>query len=68
MRYIIAFIILLAIALFAGSILSDPPIKRDYQIEATEQGSVIYDGKRLVGVIPFDSTSALTKLIIKDNQ
>lgn len=41
---------------------------RDYQIELWNDSTVIFDGERRVGTMPFDSTQAFDKLMIEDNQ
>ena len=42
---------------------------REYQMDANQDGSLtIYDGERVVGVLPYDSTSKLSQLIDNDNQ
>lgn len=41
---------------------------RAYQIELNNDHTVIYDGDRIVGKIPFDSTSHFDKLMMKDNE
>ena len=40
----------------------------EYQITLEDSGTYVYDGNRYVGFIPFDSTSAMDKLFIKDNE
>lgn len=40
----------------------------DYQIDITNDSTYIYDDGRLVGVLPYDSCSALDKLLTLDNQ
>ena len=40
---------------------------REYQIECTNHGMKIYDKKRHVGTIPYD-TSKFSLLILNDNQ
>lgn len=41
---------------------------RDYQVELGMDSTWIYDGNRLVGVIPYDSTSNFDNLMTKDNE
>lgn len=41
---------------------------RDYQIDITNDSTYIYDGSRLVGVIPYDSTSYFDKVMTRDNE
>ena len=41
---------------------------RDYQIEVTNDSTVIWDGDRKVITLPYDSTQALDKAINQDNQ
>lgn len=45
-----------------------PYNSREYQIEIDIDSSEIWDGDRLVGKIPYDSTSKLDLLINKDNE
>jgi hypothetical protein len=40
----------------------------EYQITLEMEGAYIYDGNRFVGYLPFDSTQAFEKLMIKDNE
>lgn len=40
----------------------------EYQIRLEMDSAFIYDGDRYVGALPFDSTQAFDKLMIKDNQ
>ena len=41
---------------------------REYQIVLEVDSTIIYDGERRVGALPYDSTQALDKLMIFDNQ
>lgn len=41
---------------------------REYQYDISAEGTTIYDGNRRVGFLPFDSTQALDKLMLWDNQ
>lgn len=41
---------------------------RNYQFELYNDSTVIYDGDRRVGMLPFDSTQGLDKLMTEDNQ
>lgn len=40
---------------------------RDYQIELMEDSLMIFDGSRLVGTIPYNTSDEIGKLIEKDN-
>jgi hypothetical protein len=40
---------------------------REYQISINDSTTIIYSKHRIVGIIPFDSSSTLDKLLIKDN-
>lgn len=41
---------------------------REYQIELGMDSTYIYDGDRLVGVLPYDSTQSFDKIMMKDNE
>lgn len=41
---------------------------REYQFDIAPEGTTIYEGNRRVGFLPFDSTQALDKLMLWDNQ
>jgi len=41
---------------------------RDYQLETFNNCTVVYDGQRKVGVIPYNKNSQLDSLINEDNQ
>lgn len=41
---------------------------REYQYDISAEGTTIYDGNRRVGFLPYDSTQALDKLMLWDNQ
>lgn len=62
---IVIVILLPVLGYFAGK---EEKSKRDYQIDVTQTGAAVYDGSRLVGVIAYDSTSKLDRLINADNQ
>ena len=44
------------------------PKPRAYQIELNDSSTIIYDGDRRVGTIPFDSCSQFDRLMLKDNE
>ena len=49
-------------------ILGDNPINpREYQIELENDNIFIYDGDRLVGTTPYDSTNLFVNVFLKDN-
>lgn len=40
---------------------------QEYQIRLEEDSTYIYNGSRLVGVMPYDSTQSFDKIMLKDN-
>lgn len=78
-RVLIALVILMAIDSMVykwvefntiNNTVNTPDIRnmRSYQVELQEDYILLYDDNRIVGSIPFDTTDALTKLVIKDNE
>lgn len=45
-----------------------PSLSHSYQLDIYDDSTRIFQGDRLVGTIPFDSTSYFDKLMISDNQ
>ena len=42
--------------------------KTQYQMKISNEGTDIYDGERYIGFTPLDTTAAIDKLLIKDNE
>lgn len=57
-------LLLFAIAFFVYKAKVD---KREYQIVLEEKYTLIYDGDRLVGKLPYDTSQAFDRLLLKDN-
>lgn len=60
-------ILLIAVNIFSISSCISSKYLREYQIIVEENGSYIYQHKRFVGFIPYDSTSHFDLLMLKDN-
>lgn len=56
------------IKLMVASIDSGAYAKGDYQLDVYEDSTVIWDGNRHVSTLKYDSTQALDKVILDDNQ
>jgi hypothetical protein len=55
------------ISCLPGCYGTDKTTVRDYQIEVTNDSTIIYDGNRKVGSLPYEG-SKLDSIIDKDNQ
>lgn len=70
-RLLVTCIVLIVIgAIVIGVVDNKQPVRyiRDYQIEVTRDSIYIFDNDREIGTLPNNDKSALSKLIIDDNQ